>query len=155
MADHDVPVNPPLPGRGVDRRQLLQVSVQACGLAAAVAGGYVVLNYMSPLPEGLGEQDVAIQEGELKPGTALQVLHKGKPVLIVRDTSGALHAMSAICTHLGCLVKWSEQEEKVECPCHGAQFGLDGKVLGGPAPDALAMIPVGVENGVIRLGGPS
>ncbi len=155
MADHDVPTNPSCPGRGVDRRKLLQISVQACGLAAAASGGYVVLNYMSPLPEGLGEQDVAIQESELKPGTAVQVLHKGKPVLIVRDSNGALHALSAICTHLGCLVKWSEQISKIECPCHGAQFSLEGKVLGGPAPEALAMIPVGVENGVIRLGGPS
>jgi cytochrome b6-f complex iron-sulfur subunit len=154
MADHDHPT--PQPQQvGVDRRKLLQISVQACGFAAAASGSYVVLNYMAPLAEGLGEQDVAIQESELKPGTALQVLHKGKPVLIVRDSSGGLHALSAICTHLGCLVKWSEEQSKIECPCHGAQFALDGKVLGGPAPEALAEIPVGVENGVIRLGGPS
>ncbi len=134
---------------------MLQVSVQVCGLAAAVSGGYIVTRFLSPLPEGLGEQEVAIPEHELKPGEALQVLHKGKPVLIVRSSDGGLHALSAVCTHLGCLVKWSSETGGIECPCHAARFGLDGTVLGGPAPSPLPEIPVGVENGIIKLGGPS
>lgn len=161
MADPHDPVPAPKPPaaagapNGLDRRRLLQASVQVCGLAAAASGGYIVTRFLSPLPEGLGEQEVAIPEGDLKPGEALQVLHKGKPVLIIRAADGALHALSAVCTHLGCLVKWSTEAHGIECPCHAARFDLDGKVLGGPAPSPLAQIPVGVENGVIKLGGPS
>ena len=84
MADHDVPTNPSCPGRGVDRRKLLQISVQACGLAAAASGGYVVLNYMSPLPEGLGDQDVAIQM------LAVAVTMAGREVMSDVSTSIAM-----------------------------------------------------------------
>jgi cytochrome b6-f complex iron-sulfur subunit len=139
----------------IGRRRLLQFSVHACGFAALAAGGFVVANYLAPIPEGLGEQEVAINERDLAPGTAVQVLHKGKPVLIVRDRDGALHALSAVCTHLGCLVKWSPEQQLIECPCHAASFGIDGSVRSGPAPEALPKIPVGVVDGVIRLGSPS
>jgi cytochrome b6-f complex iron-sulfur subunit len=139
----------------VDRRRFLQASVNVCGVATLAGGGYVVARFLTPLPEGLGEQEVEIRDEELRPGTAVQVLHKGRPVLVLRDAGGALHALSAVCTHLGCLVKWSTERQLVECPCHDATFGLDGTVLGGPAPEPLPQVTVGVVDGVIRLGGGS
>lgn len=135
----------------VDRRTVMQAGVQICGLAALGSGGYIVVKYLTPLPEGLGAEEVAIAEGDLGPGEAVQVLHKGKPVLIVRDSDGDLHALSAVCTHLGCLVKWNTEDQYVECPCHDAAFALSGEVLAGPAPEPLPKITVGVEDGMIRL----
>jgi len=135
----------------VNRRTVLQAGVQVCGLAAVGSGGYIVVKYLTPLPEGLGGEEVAIAEGDLRPGEAVQVLHKGKPVLIVRDLEGGLHAVSAVCTHLGCLVKWNTKDQYVECPCHDAVFALNGEVLGGPAPEPLPKIAVGVKDGMIRL----
>lgn len=136
-----------------DRRQFLRTSVHVCGVATLAFGGYVVARFLTPLPEGLGEQEVEIRDEELQRGTAVQVLHKGKPVLVLRDADGKLHALSAVCTHLGCLVKWSTERQLVECPCHNASFGLDGTVLGGPAPEPLPQVTIGVVDGVIRLGG--
>lgn len=46
-----------------------------------------------------------------------------------------LHAISSVCTHLGCLV--SLRETGFQCPCHGSRFDRDGRVIAGPAPRNL------------------
>jgi len=56
-------------------------------------------------------------------------------VYLLRDEQG-FYAISAVCTHLGCIVARSEAG-RFECPCHGSRFDEKGKVQGGPAPRAL------------------
>jgi cytochrome b6-f complex iron-sulfur subunit len=63
----------------------------------------------------------------------------GRSVALYRDAEG-VHAVSLICTHLGCIVKNSG--EHFECPCHGSQFTAGGEVIKGPAPRALAWYKV-------------
>ncbi len=63
-----------------------------------------------------------------------------RKLAVYRDTDGALHAVSAACTHLGCVVHWNAAERSWDCPCHGSRFGTDGQVLHGPAVSALAPI---------------
>ncbi|HEV7563536.1 MAG TPA: FAD-dependent oxidoreductase [Solirubrobacterales bacterium] len=56
-----------------------------------------------------------------------------------RDDDGALHLLSARCTHLGCIVKFNAAERTWDCPCHGSRFDpVDGSVLEGPAVRPLA-----------------
>jgi glycine/D-amino acid oxidase-like deaminating enzyme/nitrite reductase/ring-hydroxylating ferredoxin subunit len=57
----------------------------------------------------------------------------GKQCAVHRDESGQIHAVSARCTHLGCIVKFNEAERMWECPCHGSRFDVDGSVIQGPA----------------------
>jgi 3-phenylpropionate/trans-cinnamate dioxygenase ferredoxin reductase subunit len=64
-------------------------------------------------------------------GRALQV--DGDKLAVHRDEQGALHAVSAVCTHLGCLVEWNRSERSWDCPCHGSRFRSDGSVIQGPA----------------------
>ena len=66
----------------------------------------------------------------------------GRPVAVFRDRDG-VHAVSMVCTHLGCIVK-SEGEAFV-CPCHGSQYKLDGTVTRGPAPKSLPWLAVSVS----------
>lgn len=60
-----------------------------------------------------------------------------EPGVLFRDKKGILHAMSARCTHVGCIVAWRSDTQKLHCPCHNSQFDTAGKVLGGPAKKSL------------------
>ncbi len=54
-------------------------------------------------------------------------------VAAYRDEDGVLHAHSAVCTHLKCIVEYNDAEKSFDCPCHGSRFSYDGKVIQGPA----------------------
>jgi cytochrome b6-f complex iron-sulfur subunit len=66
-----------------------------------------------------------------------------------------------VCTHLGCLFKWNEANNRFECPCHGSKFEQDGtKIIGqGPAPRnldrfAITVTTPGGSNKTSVTGGP-
>jgi cytochrome b6-f complex iron-sulfur subunit len=61
---------------------------------------------------------------------------------VYRDHEG-IKAVSAICTHLGCILEKSI--DGFECPCHGSCYNIDGKVLSGPAPRDLSWYSVSVD----------
>jgi Rieske Fe-S protein len=84
---------------------------------------------------GLGGRD---DVDALSPGEGTVVRIDGGPVAACRDDEGLLHAVSAVCTHLGCLVNFNPSERSWDCPCHGSRFDADGAVLEGPAVDDLA-----------------
>ena len=62
-----------------------------------------------------------------------------KNVFIFSDNDG-LHAISNVCTHLGCII--SAVDWGFQCPCHGSKFDKSGKVIGGPAPRPLPWLKV-------------
>ncbi|WP_255192317.1 FAD-dependent oxidoreductase [Natronobeatus ordinarius] len=67
-----------------------------------------------------------------------RVIRKGTtPVAVARDDEGTLHAVSAVCTHMGCLVEWNDAEASWDCPCHGSRFSPEGNALEGPATEDL------------------
>jgi glycine/D-amino acid oxidase-like deaminating enzyme/nitrite reductase/ring-hydroxylating ferredoxin subunit len=71
----------------------------------------------------------------------------GKDVAVSRSPDGSLRAVSASCTHLGCRVSWNPAESSWDCPCHGSRFASDGRVLHGPASDALKAIDLDSSSG--------
>ncbi len=74
---------------------------------------------------------------EIAPDTGA-VLRKGvKKIALYRDQKGSLHAFSAICPHLGCVVQWNGEEKTWDCPCHGSRFQKTGQVVNGPALSGL------------------
>ena len=70
---------------------------------------------------------------DLAPGEGAVVRVGGEAVAAYRDEHGAVHAVSAICTHLGCHVAFNTAEKSWDCPCHGSRFDHRGRVLAGPA----------------------
>jgi glycine/D-amino acid oxidase-like deaminating enzyme/nitrite reductase/ring-hydroxylating ferredoxin subunit len=70
---------------------------------------------------------------DVEPGTGAVVRVGGHQCAVYRDDTGEVHAVSARCTHLGCIVNFNEAETAWECPCHGSRFGIDGSVIQGPA----------------------
>ena len=63
-------------------------------------------------------------------------------------------ALSNVCTHLGCRVRWVENEENFFCPCHNAVFSQDGTVVSGPPPEPLSQYEIKIEDDqIFVLGG--
>lgn len=75
---------------------------------------------------------------------------RGKFYLARLDDGGFL-ALSRTCTHLGCSVPWIEKEMKFACPCHGSAFDITGNVIDTPAPRALDIYPITIENQIIKV----
>lgn len=74
---------------------------------------------------------------QVRPGESKHIMVDGERIAAYRDRDGELHVVSAVCTHMGCVVSWNAAEETWDCPCHGSRFDHDGSVIGGPAQDNL------------------
>jgi glycine/D-amino acid oxidase-like deaminating enzyme/nitrite reductase/ring-hydroxylating ferredoxin subunit len=70
---------------------------------------------------------------QIKAGDGGVVKHDGQQVAVSRDAAGKVTAVSAICTHMGCVVAWNPVERTWDCACHGSRFTARGEVLTGPA----------------------
>ncbi|MEH2272310.1 MAG: ubiquinol-cytochrome c reductase iron-sulfur subunit [Nostoc sp.] len=68
------------------------------------------------------------------------------PVLVVGTSkAGTLTAVNPTCTHAGCTVAWKADAKKFACPCHGSEYGADGKVQKGPATNPLKTYAAKIE----------
>jgi cytochrome b6-f complex iron-sulfur subunit len=117
-----------------DRRQFVKIgatSLAVAGLGACVFG----FRYLSP--NVLYEPSPIVSVGKPERYSVGSVtLDPRFGIFIVRLPEG-FYALSAICTHLGCLATWKADTGVIACPCHGTTFQRDGVVLGGPAPKNL------------------
>jgi glycine/D-amino acid oxidase-like deaminating enzyme/nitrite reductase/ring-hydroxylating ferredoxin subunit len=83
---------------------------------------------------------------DLKPGEGRILKVNGKRVACSRDDDGVVHSVSAVCTHLGCIVHWNNAERTWDCPCHGSRFAPTGDVIAGPAEAPLESVdPVAAQ----------
>jgi nitrite reductase/ring-hydroxylating ferredoxin subunit len=85
----------------------------------------------------LGGSDVSSVD-EIPTGQGAVVRRGLKKVAVYRDGRGAVHELSAVCPHLGCIVHWNGAEKTWDCPCHGSRFSALGQVISGPANSPLA-----------------
>jgi len=82
----------------------------------------------------------------LAPGEGALVEIGGEKVAAYKDTQGAIHSLSPVCTHMGCIVSWNSAEKSWDCPCHGSRYSADGKVIQGPAVQDLERKDFDVES---------
>lgn len=120
---------------GVNRRDFLNtIAFSALGIAAA---GSAVVTYGYLSPNVLFEPPTKFRAGglDLYPVNTVTYLPE-QQVYIVR-TSDGFYAVSAVCTHLGCITQWKPEEDRIACPCHGSKFKPEGVKIEGPAPQPL------------------
>ena len=89
----------------------------------------VLGEYLKDFP---GVADVG-EVKEIQPGEGKVISQDGEKIAVYRDDNKKLHACSAVCTHMDCIVSWNQIERTWDCPCHGSRFDNDGTVLEGPA----------------------
>lgn len=70
---------------------------------------------------------------DLRPGEGRLINVAGTKTAAYRDETGFLHALSPVCTHMGCHVAWNAGERSWDCPCHGSRYSGEGHVIEGPA----------------------
>lgn len=137
------------------RRNFLNACLGASLLTGAGVTLYGIGRYLwPPKEEGGGGQDkiVVASAAELAPGRSKIFKFQGRPYIAV-NYKGVITALSAVCTHLGCIVIWEEDKSRLYCPCHAAIFDTNGNVRGGPAPKPLASLKVEVVKDQVIAGG--
>lgn len=92
------------------------------------------LQYMKDFPKFSTSEYKKIKKGEGK-----VCVINGEKCGVFRDDNENLHIVSAVCTHMKCIVNWNNAEKTWDCPCHGSRFTPKGKVIEGPARTDLAL----------------
>ena len=101
---------------------------------------------------GTTDQDAIIIAGPVdsfEPGT-VSAFVRGK-FYLARLEDGGFLAMSRRCTHLSCTVPWVSGENRFICPCHSSEFDIRGEVANPPAPRALDLFEIEIENNVLKV----
>jgi cytochrome b6-f complex iron-sulfur subunit len=84
------------------------------------------------------------------PKESVTAFIRGKFYLCRLEDGGFL-AVSRKCTHLGCTVPWSDKEKRFVCPCHASAFDIRGEVISPPAPRALDVYHLYIENNIVKV----
>ncbi|MFI5251329.1 MAG: ubiquinol-cytochrome c reductase iron-sulfur subunit [Bacteroidota bacterium] len=129
----------------MSRRYFLEaVGAGAIGIAAV---GSVLFSGAYLAPNVVKEPPTRFKAGtpeDYSPGSV--TLNQEQKVYIVRAKEGFFYALSAVCTHLGCITNWKAEEGIVACPCHGSKFDKDGTKIAGPAPRSLPRFAMSLDD---------
>jgi cytochrome b6-f complex iron-sulfur subunit len=141
-------------GELVDRRGFLNFLLAGAVSLLGACGAYVTARYIWPPPPGgpggAAGRVEAGTEAEFPVGTGKKIVYRDKPVWVIHAPFGFV-ALSAVCTHLACIVDY-DPEKKIWCPCHAGFFDLRGNVVSGPPPRPLPSYPVAVVAGKVLVG---
>ncbi len=138
----------------VNRRSFLKKAWAWLGVIAGIEFTAVALNMFSPGKRKRLENMSAYIEtvgfvDDIMPGTVIPV--KDGQFYLVRMADGGFMALSLICTHLGCSVRYNSEEKQFICPCHSSAFDLEGNVLNPPAPRPLDAYRVFIDQGQVKV----
>lgn len=136
------------------RRSFLKILWITLGLVALVEVVMVIISFFRPVHNKKidSAQKRLIDAGSTdayKPGT-VAAFAQGQFYLVCLEDGGFL-AVSGRCTHLGCALPWDKNQQKFICPCHASQFDMFGNVLNSPAPRALDLFKIRLENKQIQV----
>ena len=115
------------------------IGVGACAVAAA-GSAVMTLDYLKP--KVLFEPSTSFVAGSPLDFTEGVVRFNKEKKAYVIGAPGGVYALSAVCTHLGCITRFRSDERVIACPCHGSRFDLEGNVVHGPAPRPLPWLDV-------------
>ena len=100
---------------------------------------YPVIRFLNPPPvsEAAVNEVVAGKVEDLRPNSGKIVRFGDNPVLLVRVSQTEWRAVSAVCTHLSCIVQYQPERTRIWCACHNGVYNLQGQVVSGPPPRPL------------------
>jgi cytochrome b6-f complex iron-sulfur subunit len=116
------------------RKFFIKLGAGSLAIAGAGASAFA-LQYLSPNVLYEASPVVSVGRPEHYPEDSV-TLDPRFGIFIVRAAEG-FYALSAVCSHLGCLCVWKPESAVIGCPCHGSVFQKDGSITAGPAPKPL------------------
>jgi len=136
------------------RRSFLNKLWAFLGIIAIAEAAIVATRFFKPRkPVSTAETvDPIITAGAVdsfEPGT-VSAFVRGK-FYLARLEDGGFLAMSRSCTHLNCTVPWVAKQSRFICPCHSSEFDITGEVINPPAPRALDLYALSIENDVLKV----
>ena len=145
------------PDGSVSRRGFIKYGLLGfSGLATAVGVATPIVAYLWPPAQGSGASETRVavaSTADLPPGQGGVFSVANKPVIVIHTPDDAYVALSATCTHLGCILFWEVERQVIACPCHEAYFNTTGAVISGPPPAPLESYRVQVEGDQIYVEG--
>jgi cytochrome b6-f complex iron-sulfur subunit len=135
------------------RRRIIELLLGGGLVASFGSFIYPILRYLVPPPvaELGGDQVIAGKADELKPNSAKIFRFGSRPGLLIRNADGSYRALSATCTHLGCIVQYRGDVQEIWCACHNGFYDLNGRNVSGPPPRPLDVYDVHVQGDEIMV----
>lgn len=134
------------------RRFFLTILLAGVGSALAGATLWPVWRFLSPRSGAGAQETVTLSRSQVEMGQAHFFSFRGRPAVVLQPVAGTFAAFSAVCPHLGCIVKWLPEEGEFLCPCHAGRFSSEGNVLSGPPPKPLESLPVVLQADQVIIG---
>ena len=133
------------------RRDFLKLAWAGLGVAALAEAGAMAVAFSLPRIAA-GEFGSIVTAGPVAdfPPNSVTPFNQARFYLSRLEDGGFL-ALYRKCTHLGCSVPWEQPDNQFMCPCHASAFDAKGDVLNPPAPRALDLFPVIIEDGLVKV----
>jgi cytochrome b6-f complex iron-sulfur subunit len=127
-----------------DRRKFFtRIGLGSLGLAAV---GTAVFSYEYLSPNVLYEPSAIVNAGRPEKYTVNSVVMDVNSGIYLVHAEEGFFALSAVCTHLGCLTAWNADLGIIACPCHGSKFTRAGEKIEGPAPKPLPWLKTWIND---------
>ncbi|MBI1761897.1 MAG: ubiquinol-cytochrome c reductase iron-sulfur subunit [Acidobacteria bacterium] len=129
------------------RRKFLNYLLGTSTGATLVAIFYPVIKFVIPpqVIEATQNSVVAGKLNEFAVNSGKIIKFGNKPVILIRTPTGDLKALSAVCTHLDCIVQYQPEAKGIWCACHNGRYNLNGQNISGPPPRPLEEYTVNVR----------
>jgi cytochrome b6-f complex iron-sulfur subunit len=134
------------------RRKFLQnMGIIGAVIVAVMAFAREIFFYLYPNVKKASYHKYLVgKEGEIPVGKAKEIKLGRMPVFVVH-LQDSYRVYSGVCTHLGCIIRWEEENSRFYCPCHKGIFDTRGKVISGPPPRPLDEFEVKVEDNLVFM----
>jgi len=134
------------------RRNFLRASVAFLGSVTFLSFLYPLLRFLAPPGSEAKTKKLTFPKGEVPVGASKDIVFNNSPAIVINRPGKGLIAFSKVCTHLGCLVEYERDKNRLVCPCHAGIYDLEGNVMSGPPPKPLPKLPLRVEGENIIVG---
>lgn len=139
-------------GDVMKRRRFLKFLLALFGTTSLVSLVYPLLRFLAPPERTEKTKSLVLAKREIPLGEAKNIVFNNIPAIVLNRPGKGFIALSRVCTHLGCVVDYDEENKRLLCPCHAGIYDLEGKVVSGPPPKPLTKLPLRGEGENIVIG---